>query len=242
MFQRGANLLCIFGVCDLDLLFALAQESCIEGRRLCSRKVRINRPVFFFLECLYFAFAFDDQAKRNRLHAPCGKPAADLVPKQRRNLISNEPVEHAPRLLRIHQMLIDIARMLKRFTYRPLCDLIKGHAAKALVPVFFFFLFLFRFRTVTQFFGKMRGNGFAFAVRVRGEIDRVHADSELLQLGDDLLFTGNDDVLGIEIVIDVDAQRALGQIFDVPERGLNRVALAQILLNCFRLGRRFDDN
>ena len=139
-------------------------------------------------------------------------------------------------------MLIDIARMLKRFTYRPLCDLIKGHAAKALVPVFFFFLFLFRFRAVTQFFGKVRGNGFAFAVRIRRQVDRVHSACQLLQLGNDLFLAGNDDVLGIEIVIDVDAQRALGQIFDVPERGLNRVALAQILLNCFRLGRRFDDD
>ena len=88
----------------------------------------------------------------------------------------------------------------------------------------------------------MRGNGVTLAVRVRREIDRVHAASEFLQLGDDFFFARNDDVLGFKVIIDIDPESALGQIFDVPERGLNREAFAQILLNCFRLGRRLDDD
>ena len=88
----------------------------------------------------------------------------------------------------------------------------------------------------------MRGNGFAFAVRVRGEIDGVHAKRQFLQLGNNLLFAGDNDVFGFEVVIDVHTEGALGQIFDVPERGLDGVAFAQIFLNGFRLGGRFDDD
>src|SRR5438477_4903178 len=88
----------------------------------------------------------------------------------------------------------------------------------------------------------MRSDGFAFAVRVRGEIDGVRVAGELLQAGNNFLFAGDDDVFGLEVVLYIHAERTLGQIFDVPERGLNGVAFAQILLNGFRLGRRFDDD
>ena len=88
----------------------------------------------------------------------------------------------------------------------------------------------------------MCGDGFAFTVRVRGEIDSVHTSGQLLQPGNNFLFTGDDDVFGFEVVLDIHAESALGQIFDVPERGLNGVAFAQILLNGFRLGGRFDDD
>jgi len=88
----------------------------------------------------------------------------------------------------------------------------------------------------------MCGDGFAFTVRIRGEIDSVHTSGQLLQPGNNFLFAGDDDVFGFEVVLDIHAESALGQIFDVPERGLNGVAFAQILLNGFRLGGRFDDD
>src|SRR5205814_4091563 len=74
------------------------------------------------------------------------------------------------------------------------------------------------------------------------EIDGVHAECQFLQLGNDLLFARNNDVFRFEVVIYVHTESALGQIFDVPERGLDSVAFAQILLNGFRLGGRFDDD
>ena len=137
-------------------------------------------------------------------------------------------------------MLIDIPRMLEGFAHRPLRNLVKRHPAKSFVPIFLAF-FLFLLLAVAKFFRQMRGNRFAFAVRIRRQINRVHAHSQLLQLGDDFFFTGNDYVLGLEIVINIDTQSALGQIFNVPERGLDRIAFAQILFNCLRLGRRLND-
>ena len=88
----------------------------------------------------------------------------------------------------------------------------------------------------------MSSDGFAFAVRVRREIDGVRRGRQLLQLGDDFFFAGNDDVVGLEIIINIDTESALGQIFDVPERGFDREALTQIFLDSFRLGRRFDND
>ena len=88
----------------------------------------------------------------------------------------------------------------------------------------------------------MGGNGFAFAIRVGREVDRIHALRQLLQLGDNFFFAGNDDVFGLEVIVDVDPERALGQIFHVAERSFDSEALAQIFLDGLRLGRRLDDD
>ena len=88
----------------------------------------------------------------------------------------------------------------------------------------------------------MCGNGLAFAVRVRRQIDRVHRAGQLLQLGQNFFFPGNDDVVGFELVAGIHTQSALGQIFHVAERGLDSKSLSQIFLDGLRLGRRFDND
>ena len=88
----------------------------------------------------------------------------------------------------------------------------------------------------------MPGDGFAFAVRVRRKIDAVGGQGQLLQLGENFFLAGNDDVFRLEFVVDIDAQRALGQVLDVPKRSFDDEALAQILLDGLRLGWRFDDD
>ena len=133
--------------------------------------------------------------------------------------------------------------MFERLPHRTLRNFVKRHAANALVPVLSFFLLLtFLLDTVAEFFGQMRSNGFAFAVRVRREVDRVHADGQLLQLGDNFFFARNDHVLSLKIVIDIDPERALGQVLHVSKRSFDRVALPQIFLDGLRLGGRFDDD
>ena len=88
----------------------------------------------------------------------------------------------------------------------------------------------------------MGGDGFAFAIRVRRKVDVVGREGQLLQLGQNLFFPGNDDVLGFEIVFEIDTQAAFGQVFHVAERSIDRESLAQILLDRFRLSRRFDND
>ena len=93
-----------------------------------------------------------------------------------------------------------------------------------------------------EFKRQMRGDSFALAVRVRGEIDRIRRQRQLFQLGDNFFFAGDDDVIRLEPVGDIHTQRALGQIFDMTERSLDREALAQIFLDGFRLSCRFDND
>ena len=88
----------------------------------------------------------------------------------------------------------------------------------------------------------MGGDGFAFAIRIRRKVDVVGRERQLFQLGQDLFFSGDDDVLGFEIVFDIDTQAALGQVFHVAERSIDRESLAQIFLDSFRLSRRFDND
>ena len=67
--------------------------------------------------------------------------------------------------------------MLEGGANRTLGNFVEGDATNALAAVFLFalgFLFLLLgLGSVAQFFGQVGGNGFAFAVRVRRQIDLV---------------------------------------------------------------------
>ena len=197
------------------------------------------------MERLDLAFAFDDQAQRNGLHAPGGKTAADFIPEQRRDLIAHQAVEHAASLLRVDQVLIDGARMFERCLHGALGDFVESDALNARrrpSSPFFSFLAFFLLAVVAEFERQMGGDGLAFAVRIRRQIDGVRRGRQLFQLGDNFLFAGDDDVIRLEVVRDIDAQSALGQILHVAERSFDREALAQIFLDGLRLGRRFDND
>ena len=101
------------------------------------------------------------------------------------------------------------------------------------VVSFSFFFFFLPFAPLPNSIGQMGGDGFAFAVRVRRQIDRVSGLCQLLQLGEDFFFARNDDVFGLEVVVHIHTQSALGQVFDVAERGLDRVTLAQDISGWF---------
>ena len=111
--------------------------------------------------------------------------------------------------------------MLERFLNCPFGDLVEGDPANADRVLL---LFLAVDAVTAEFFGQVRSNGLAFAVRVRRQIDRVRRLRQLFQLGDDLFLARDDDVLGREVVVQIDAQRLLGQILDVAERGLDVIA------------------
>ena len=54
----------------------------------------------------------------------------------------------------------------------------------------------------------MPGDRLAFTILVRREQELVGIREALLQVGDDLLLAGVDDVVRLEAVVDVDAERA----------------------------------
>ena len=94
--------------------------------------------------------------------------------------------------------------------------------------------------------GDVPGDRLALAVEVGREVDRVGALGRLGDLGDLLAAVVGDDVLGREVVVDVDAELALagvlGQVADMAVGGEDTVVVAQVALDRPRLRRRLDDH
>ena len=94
-------------------------------------------------------------------------------------------------------------------------------------------------------FSQVLADRFAFTIRVGGQINCRGSLGGLLQIGNNLfvvalLRIGNDFVFRLEIILHVDAQALRRQILDMPDRGHHHEVLAEIFIDCFRLGGRFD--
>ena len=87
--------------------------------------------------------------------------------------------------------------------------------------------------------GNVPGDRLALPVVVGGEVDRLRPLGSLGDRVDHLVLVLVDHVLEGEPVVDRHAQRALGQIPDVANRGQDLVVLAEVLLDGFGLGGRF---
>src|ERR1700676_2455209 len=125
--HRGDDLVRRFLVRDFDVFpFVLAQLG-FEDRRLAAIEHGVNGPVLLRKESPNLQLAFDDQAERPGLYAPRRKPAADLVPKQRRNLVTHDAVKNPPGLLRIHQVGIHLAGLFKGGANGLGRDLVEGY-------------------------------------------------------------------------------------------------------------------
>ena len=89
----------------------------------------------------------------------------------------------------------------------------------------------------------MGGDGLAFAVRVRREINFVCLEGHLLELIDDFFLARRDDQLGLEgPLLKLHADVVFGQVHNVADGGAHIEPLAQILFDCLRLGWRLDDD
>ena len=71
----------------------------------------------------------------------------------------------------------------------------------------------------------MKADGFAFAIRIGREVDFIHLFGGGFQLTDELLLAFDDFVTRFKIVIDIDREIALGEIFNMTERSFDDVML-----------------
>jgi hypothetical protein len=142
-------------------------------------------PVFHRHEGGDLPLALGDEPHRHRLHAAGGQPAADLVPEQRRELVAHQPVQHAPRLLGVHLVLVDLARILEGRLHRALGDLVEEDAVGVLL-------------VDPQLLGQVPADGFALAVGVGGDVQRGDLLGGLLEVVEHLLLGGKHLVLRLE--------------------------------------------
>src|SRR4029077_6667758 len=100
-----------------------------EHRRLSRLEPRLARPVLRRDEGADLALAPDDEADGARLHATRRQTAAHLLPQQRREPVPDQAVQHATGLLRLEEILVQVARMLDGLLHGLLRDLVEEDAA-----------------------------------------------------------------------------------------------------------------
>ena len=179
----------------------------------------MNRPILLRNEGADQHFALDDQPQRNGLDAPGGKPAAHFVPKNWRNFVAHNAVEHPARLLRIHQVGIYLPGLIEGRADRFGRDFVEGDAKNLfridchnfffgfvlvflLDRLFGFCVFLLESRNARfllnilgrlgENHGEMRRNGLPLAVRVARQIDGIRGDRRLAKIIDDFALARND--------------------------------------------------
>ena len=96
-----------------------------------------------------------------------------LLPQERREVEADEIVERTPRLLRVDEVLGNMARILDRLADRIASDLVEHYAIH---------VFAFERAEFLQKFGEVPRDRFALAIGVSCEIQRVR----LLRTGDRL--------------------------------------------------------
>ena len=173
--------------------------------------------------------AVHDQAQGDALHAAGGELGLDHPPQDGGELEAHEPVQHAARLLRVHEVPVDVAGMLDRVEDGRFRDLVEDDPAGLR-------------RVQAQRFGQVPGDGLSLAVLIGREPHGLGRGGEFLEVGHDLLLVGRNDIFGLEPMFHIHAQLLLLQVPDVADAGFHEIVSAQELLNGSHLSGRLDDH
>ena len=186
-----------------------------------------ERPVFLGLEDADLVLALADHAQRRALHAAGRQAAAHFLPEQRREIETDEVVERAARLLRIHEVERQVARLGDGALHFALGDFVEHDA--------FDFLAL-EVAALFEQLAQVPGNGFAFAVRV-GRQKEVLGFLQRARDGVDVFFVALDGaVTHRELLVGIDRAFLRDEVADVAIGGQHLEILAEVLLDgfCFR--------
>ena len=218
---------CVGFVKACELLF-LAADSVVTRFNnlfaLCVRQNCVNCPVFLGFKRFNFALAVNNKARCNRLHSSGAETLAHLFPEQRTYLIAHYSVKHTTRLLRVHKLYVNRARIFQRRRYRSLCYLVKGYAA--------FFVFV-----NSQNFRKVPADCFPLAVGVGCEKNLVRCFCRFFELCQKLALAADCYIFRLIIMLRVNTQTAFRKIAQMPHRSNNGIIFSKILVNCFCLCR-----
>src|SRR5690606_786800 len=107
-----------------------------------------------------FTLAVYNQSHRHGLHASSGKRRLHLSPKHRRQLESNQPIEHPTRLLRMDQVDFNRPRRFACFQIGWLGNFMEHNS----LGILFF---------ESEGFEKVPGNSFSLSVLIGCEPDRI---------------------------------------------------------------------
>ena len=205
------------------------------------RERRVDRPVLGAHVRHAVALLGDHEARGHRLHAASRQGRADLAPQERRHLVAVEAVEDAAGLLRVHEVGVQVTRVLQGALDRFLRDFVEDHAAHGNLRL--------------QDLQEVPRDGLTLAVLISCQIEFVGLLEELLEFGDLFLLIRVHHVVGLKAIIHVDGEAAerpllhvLGQlgrlreVTDVADRGGHAVVGTQVSLDGGCLRRRLHDH
>jgi hypothetical protein len=188
----------------------------------------LDGPVLLRHELPDLLFALANQSQGHRLHPPRRQAGLDALPQQRAGLVAHQPIEDAPRLLRVDFLLVDVERIRDRVGHRVFGDFVKQDAT--------------HLAAVAELRRDVPGNRLAFAVGVGRDQHAFRALRRFLDFGEGLRLFLDRHVLGGEAVVDVHAEFPGRQVADVPHGRLHSEAAAEVLPDRLGLGGRFDDD
>jgi hypothetical protein len=174
LFEVGEHRLRLLLVANADGIAALLEQLGIELRRHRPSQAGKDVPVLFGNERADLTLAVADQFQCDRLHATGAQAAAHLVPQQWTDLVTNQPIEDAPRPLSGDHLDIDRPGVLEGVEHRLLGDFVERQPMDSAL-------------LAGQFLDEMPADRLTFAVRVGRDVDVGGVLGRILQLFDDLL-------------------------------------------------------
>ena len=166
-------------VARAEVLAGLAEHLASELLLRAGFEIGEDFPILFRVE----GADFPCRARRSGARPPTApgprKAPGNLGPEQRGEHVADHTVEKAPRLLLLDIAHIDLAGVGEGLADRLAGDLVEDDPAEAAW-------------VAADGFLQMPGDGLAFPVPVAGEIDRLGARGDFLQLLDDLFLAGED--------------------------------------------------
>ena len=209
-----------------DLALFIAEK--VHGKALALTVFQhgVNRPVFFRAKSADLFFPVHDNAGGHRLHAAGRKAVAHRFPEIGREFIAHHPVPDTAGLLGVDQIHVNGTRLLDRSAHHGGRNLVESDAQSL-------------FGIQPQRAGQMPGNGLPFAVRVGREIDFFGGLGFFFDLFDEVALAADVDVMRLKTVLNIHAERALGQVAHMTLGGDDFIVGAEIFFNGGCFGRGF---
>ena len=105
---------------------------CLIFAITCFFKLGLNAPVLLGFEFFNFPLPFGNQAQGHGLDAAGREPSPHFFPQEGGKFIPDQPIEHAPGLLGVYQVSINLTRILQGLFYGSF-----GYFVKDYSPGFF---------------------------------------------------------------------------------------------------------
>ena len=179
--------------------------------------------VLLALEVLYLALTLYNQTHGHTLHATSRETWLHLAPEHRTELEAHDAVQHATSLLSIHQVEVNLTRMLNGIQDGRLCNLVEDDTTRVL-------------GLQSEHLVKVPADGLSLAVFIGSQPHHPCLVGLTLQLGHHLLLVGRHLILWRERLL-VHAERALLQVANVSVAGQHLVIITQELLDGLSLCR-----